>query len=179
MTIVSLAGTAKTICSHPGESYTPSFMKKEGVVLALDLGRTSGWAVWNGVRIESGIVTFELKRGESSGMRFILFNSWLEDMISNIAPSLVVYEMAHHRGGYATELLLGLVTRVQEMCARFRIDYTSVHSATLKKKATGSGRASKEEMIKAAELLVNRKVLDDNEADAVMLVKVAISDGLV
>jgi len=177
MAIVDLKGRI-TVSSSSKESYSSTFMTRPGVALSLDLGRTSGWAVWDGVRIESGTVTFELKRGESTGMRFILFNRWLEGMIQNVAPSLVVYEMAHHRGGYATEFLLGLVTRVQEICARFRIDCTSIHSATLKKKATGSGKASKEEMIAAAEATLGRKVLDDNEADAVMLVKVAVSDGL-
>jgi len=113
-------------------------------------------------------------------MRYIIFSRWLEDMLTTVAPALVVYEMAHHRGGYATELLLGMVTRVQEFCTRYGIDYTSIHSAILKKTATGKGKASKEQMIEVAEGIVGRKVLDDNEADAILLIRAAkVSVGVV
>jgi Holliday junction resolvasome RuvABC endonuclease subunit len=77
--------------------------------------------------------------------------------------------MAHHRGGFATELLVGLVTRVQECCAAWEVEYTKVHSQTLKKFITGTGRAEKAAVIEAVNKKFGITVVDDNEADALAL----------
>lgn len=57
------------------------------------------------------------------------------------------------------------------VCASKNIEYSSVHSATLKKFATGSGRANKEDMMRAATLWSGRVIDDDNEADSLLLLK--------
>ena len=49
-------------------------------VLALDLATKTGWALWDGARIESGVQDFTPQRGDSPGMRYHLFNRWLTDM---------------------------------------------------------------------------------------------------
>lgn len=139
-------------------------------ILALDLASITGWAsAQDSQRVESGIVEFALKRGESPGMRFIRFNAWLREMLTNLAPDLVIYEQAHHRGGVATELCVGLVTRVQEMCSERGINYEKLHSATLKKFAVGKGNAKKGVMLQAAREKWGQQVQDDNEADALWL----------
>ena len=135
-------------------------------ILAIDPGTHSGWAYWDGQHLESGVQVFDLKRGESPGMRFLMFRSWLYKFPQ---PDLYIYEQAHHRGGAATELLLGMTTRIQEQAAEVGRDYVSIHSATLKKWSTGSGRASKQDMIDAAEDRRGLDVHDDNEADAILL----------
>ena len=139
-------------------------------IVAFDFGSRTGWAALKDGHIESGVQVFELSRGESQGMRFIRFRRWLEEILGLIQPGLCVYEAAHHRGGHATELLVGMTTRLQEACAEKGIEYAAVHSATLKKFATGSGRADKLVMMKrAAVLFPGRKIEDDNEADALLL----------
>jgi len=143
-------------------------------ILAFDFGSRTGWAALRDGHIESGVQVFDLSRGESPGMRFIRFRRWLEELLTLIGPGLCVYEAAHHRGGYATELLVGMTTRLQETCAERGIEYTAVHSATLKKFATGSGRADKSAMVKrAAERFPDRRIADDNEADALLLLECA------
>ena len=146
-------------------------------ILSFDFGCKTGWASFDGNRIESGVQEFVLGRGESPGMRFLRFGVWIESMINLIKPEVCVYEMAHHRGGYATELLIGFVTRVQEKCAVYGVEYMPVHSATLKKVATGSGRAGKEAMIKAANKFLSFwggvVVTSDDEADAICLLEYA------
>jgi len=87
-------------------------------------------------------------------MRFIMFRSWLVKMMQVVEPQLLVYEQCHHRGGAATQVLVGLETLVLELCARYKVEHAGVHTATLKKWATGSGRASKEDMKGAAERLL-------------------------
>lgn len=138
-------------------------------VMTFDLGTHCGWSTLLDGWINSGTQTFDLKRGESPGMRYIRFNAFLEELFNLIQPEMVAYEMAHHRGGFATELLLGMVTRVQEVCARHEVPYTSVHSATLKKHITGSGRGEKQQVIDAVSKVFGFVPKDDNEADALAI----------
>ena len=155
-------------------------------ILALDCGLSTGFAVYFGDmkgRIESGVQTFKAQRGESPGIRFLYFRTWIERMINRIKPDLVVYEMSIRRGGAATELQIGMTTRVQEMCSVLKTDYTKVNLSTVKKYATGSGRASKQDMIKAANELFksqkriqDREITSDDEADAIMILAWAVNE---
>ena len=113
-------------------------------IAALDFGTRTGWAALSDGHVESGVQTFDLARGESPGMRFIRFRRWLEEILALTQPGLCVYEQAHHRGGHATELLVGMATRLQEACAEKGIEYTAVHSATLKKVSCGSADAARD-----------------------------------
>lgn len=142
-------------------------------ILAIDCGSRCGFASLMNGRTESGVIEFALKRGESPGMRFILFNSWLHRILDLIKPDLVVYEMAHQRGGFATEILIGMVTRIQEECLKKEIEYTSIHSMTLKKFATGSGKANKEIMLEKAKEKFKEGIEDHNEADALWMLEYA------
>ena len=138
-------------------------------ILALDLGTKTGWAfgdMGDLGRIYSGTQDFSLKRGESPGIRLLNFDKWVYEMLAKHKPKMVGYEMPHHRGGHATQLLLGMLGVLHVACTKAGIEYASVHSATLKKSATGSGRASKEEMIRIAAIKFSREIIDDNEADA-------------
>ena len=68
---------------------------------------------------------------------------------------------------------VGMVTRIQEECEIRDLKYTPIHSATLKKFATGSGRASKEAMLEIARDRWGVHIADDNEADALWLMEYA------
>lgn len=135
-------------------------------ISAFDLGTKLGWATDVTGRLEWGEQDFSLKRGESPGMRFHAFNQWLFEIAGGremsmwsvfsgenhpehkepfqTAPELIVYELPHLRGGAATDVLVGFATRIHEYCAVWSkcrpMDYAAVHSATLKKFATGNGR---------------------------------------
>ncbi len=137
-------------------------------ILALDLATSTGWALCMADgHIESGVQIFDLKRGESPGMRFIRFRKWLNFMVAGFSEGdLVAFEQAHHRGGAATQLAVGLSTRVLEICAERSLEHTSVHSATLKKFVTGVGNASKEWMLKEARRLYGPDIESHDEADA-------------
>lgn len=146
----------------------------EKVILSLDTAQLTGWCLIKGSKIiESGVQDLSKTRGESNGMLFLKFRHWLEKILKENNVNLVIYEQSHHRGGAATEIGVNLTGRVQEICAEYQIEYTALHSGTLKKHSTGSGAASKEDMIEAAEKILNRAPLDSNEADAVMLAKYA------
>ena len=152
------------------------------MILALDCATRTGWCLWdNGRVLESGTEDFSKKRGESNGSMFLRFRHWLHDTIIKNDVTFCIYEQSHHRGGAATEIGVNLTGRVQECCAELKIEYATIHSATLKKFATGSGKASKSQMVERAETLMQNagridKVdskMDDNEADAIMMAKYA------
>mgnify|MGYP001594289900 CR=1 FL=1 len=157
-------------------------------VLALDLGSKTGWALVESGRIESGVQVFDVKRGESPGMRYVRFRRWLGEQGLSFGNKvfvprveLIVYEQVHHRGGAATEVASGFSTRVQEFCAEHGIEHAAIHSATLKKFATGKGNADKGEMFHAAVAkgwlsVADPATRDDNEVDALCLLRYALAE---
>lgn len=150
-------------------------------ILAVDPGSRLGWALSLGGVRESGVEDFSLRRGESPGARYLRLRRWLAE-IDDLAQrtterhlELIVYEAAHHRGGAATEVACGFTTRLQEHAAATDgCECVSVHTATLKKRTTGNGRASKDDMIAAARERWKCEPADDNEADALCLLAFAI-----
>lgn len=146
-------------------------------ILALDLATKTGWALirpgWD--KPESGVQDFSLKRGESPGMRFLRFRKWLMDMRMH-SPELYVYEQPHYRGGAPTQVCVGLESILLEEVARVSANHVSVHSKTLKKFATGKGNASKAMMERAANKRWNTVVIDDNHADALMILAWAMEE---
>lgn len=139
-------------------------------ILALDPATKTGWCLWSvdsGHIIESGVQDFTKRRGETNGLLFLRFRKWLSDMMPDVG--LLAYERAHFRGGAATEIGVGLQTRIQEAAAEHGIEAAPVHTGTIKKWATGHGNASKEEMMARAVAYLGREPLDDNEADAVII----------
>ena len=157
-------------------------------ILALDCATKTGWAICERGKIgESGVQEFALQRGESNGMRFLRFTRWLAGMADPacVPPplriDLIAFEAAHHRGGAATEICVGMTTRAQELAANIKAECLPVHTGRLKKWATGNGAASKDAMIREASKRwddwgVENPILDDNHADAILLALYAWSE---
>ncbi len=139
-------------------------------ILALDTATKTGWAiVVDGKVVESGMQDFSKRRGEGNGILFLRFGVWLHEIAGLYPIDLIAYEQAHFRGGAATEIGVGLQTRVQEKAAHFEIEAVGIHTGTLKKWATGHGKAEKEKMVEAANRYSPTIITDDNQADAVLL----------
>jgi len=137
-------------------------------ILGFDCATNTGWAVLEDEKIvESGVQSFVKKRGQSNGILFLKFRAWVVELIAMVKPDVIVFEQAHFRGGAATEICVGLQTRVQEAAEEAKIDYMPVTTSQVKKALLGKGRGSKEEMIAAAELILGRAPQTDDEADAV------------
>ncbi|MBW1812153.1 MAG: hypothetical protein JRJ39_00395 [Deltaproteobacteria bacterium] len=149
-------------------------MSKSITIMALDLGRQTGWSVLQNEVITLGTENFPLVRGESPGMLYLRFGGWLEKMYDIMMQQLgmVIYEQAHHRGGAATQVGVGLQTKVMEFCAKYEIECMTVHTATLKKFSTGNGAAGKETMIEAAKAK-GQSPQNDDEADAFLMLEYA------
>ena len=150
--------------------------------LALDMGSRCGWAIGKAAeqgsgQVCSGVWDIAPRRGESPGMRYLHLRAHLQ-RVRAAYPDLaaVFYEQAHHRGGAATEYAVGCVATVQAWCAEHGLEHAAVHSATIKKHATGKGNAPKDAVMGA----MRRRGFtpaDDNEADALALLDWAFAQG--
>jgi len=88
---------------------------------------------------------------------------------------IIIYESAHHRGGHATACAYGFISVVERVAATYGFETMTVHTSTLKKFATGSGRANKNDMIAAAKAK-GWNPQDDDEADAQHLLDYAVEE---
>ena len=143
------------------------------MVLGLDLATKSGWCLmdYNGKVVASGVQDFSKRRGESNGLMFLRFRNWLYGNFNQGfgPPSIVAYERAHMRGGAATEICVGFQTHAQSFAADMGAEMAPVPTTTLKKWATGHGKADKSAMMYRAASFIGRDPIDDNEADAILV----------
>ena len=138
-------------------------------ILALDMATLTGFAVIiDGVVCESGEWDFGRVDGEHYGHMF----RKLEDNLSKYDLynlDTVAYEMAHHRAGPATRIGVGMNAVVLMYAAKHNINLCSAHTATLKKWATGNGKAKKPAIMAWASEKTERDIIHDNEADAILV----------
>lgn len=145
-------------------------------IIALDCGTLTGYATCINGKIESGMQDFSKRRGESNGILFMRFNKWLREL-KNLCGSIdvVAYEQAHNRGGYATEIGNGLTTRVEEFAVEIGAEYMSVHTGTLKKFITGSGKGDKALIVAWFKRKTGRMPVSDDESDALAILYYTLS----
>lgn len=115
-------------------------------LVALDMATKAGWAVRKpDGTVESGQREFPRARGETEGAQFLRFRAFLRSLLIKVdAPGpkpVLAFERPHHRGGAATDLAAGFRAVLLEEAASFKLDVMTVASTTLKKHATGCGKA--------------------------------------
>lgn len=145
-------------------------------ILAIDLGTTTGWALMAQGHINSGSKSFKPQRFEGGGMRYLRFKRWLTEIKNSVDTIEAVYfeEVRRHLGVDAAHAYGGFLATLTAWCEHHQIPYSGVPVGTIKKFATGRGNASKNEMIKAAWKLTEVFPVDDNEADAIHLLRYAL-----
>lgn len=141
------------------------------VVLALDLGTTTGWALrGQDGGIISGTMTFRPSRFEGGGMRYLRFRGWLGElaMLTGGLARIAFEEVRAHAGTDAAHIYGGFLGHLSAWCEERGIAYEGVPVATIKRFATGRGNADKVAMIAAMQAR-GFAPADDNEADAIAL----------
>lgn len=144
-------------------------------VLALDLARKTGWAFRDG----DGLLTYNVREfdppGACPGGYYSAFGDWFSDMITDLAPGFVAIEKPVVGVGIkATEHALSFGAIAQFVCYRRGVPITRVYPTTIKKHTTGSGRASKADVIAWARSR-GWSPQDDNVADALALLDYVLS----
>lgn len=116
------------------------------IVLALDVGTSTGWAARDGRgAVTSGRERFDVRRNESTGMRVLRFRAWLRETLDLLRPALVVYERPvlhrkQHKGQpVGFQLEAALILELEDR----GIEYTAPTAAEVKRAATGKGNAGK------------------------------------
>ena len=145
------------------------------VVLAIDLGTTTGWALRSkDGQIAHGFASFKPQRFEGGGMRYLRFKRWLTEIKALATDIHAVYfeEVRRHAGVDAAHVYGGLMATLTTWCEHHNIAYQGVPVGTIKKHATGKGNAGKDEMIASVQARGHQPA-DDNEADAIALVYLA------
>ncbi|WP_336277114.1 crossover junction endodeoxyribonuclease RuvC [Bartonella sp. CB178] len=140
-------------------------------ILCLDLGTKTGWAICGADNhIISGTVSFQPRRFEGGGMRYLRFKQWLTEimMVASKIESVYFEEVRRHVGTDAAHIYGGLLATLTAWCEDHTIPYEGIPVGTIKKAMTGKGNASKEEMIRAMHAK-GHAPCDDNEADALAI----------
>lgn len=144
------------------------------MLLSLDLGTTTGWAVCSKAGINSGIQRFHNDRFSGGGMRYLKFQKWLDGMPR---PGQVVFEeVRRHRGTTAAHVYGGFMAVLTQWCEKHGIPYAGVPVGTIKKSWTNNGNSGKKKMIDEAKKR-GFNPTDDNEADALALLHYWINEG--
>ena len=146
------------------------------IVLALDLGTTTGWALQPMTgQIAHGWMSLKGGRYEGGGMRYLRFSRWLHELYTSTGDISAVYfeEVRRHASTDSAHVYGGLMATLTAWCESRNIPYQGVPVGTIKKHATGRGNADKAAMVAAMQLL-GHPVTDDNEADALALLHWAL-----
>ncbi len=146
------------------------------VMLALDLGTTTGWALRSADRtVVSGTVSFRPSRYNGGGMRFVRFRGWLDQLGEDAGALTEIYfeEVRRHVGTDAAHLYGGFLATLTAWAEQRGIAYRGVPASTIKRHVTGKGNADKAAVI-ATVRAKGFGPADDNEADALALLLWAI-----
>lgn len=160
--------------------------RRPGVVLALDLGTKLGFALGEAtsqgeMRYRSGMAKFADDESDHPGQRWIRLWSHLDKLHEEYGP-VAVAVLEDFVGGLRTAdsgkqfssrapIVYGSLRSIVEAWAcNWKIPVLTVNPSTLKKAATGNGRAKKPEMRAAAARRWSIvEVADDNHADALCI----------
>jgi Holliday junction resolvasome RuvABC endonuclease subunit len=138
-------------------------------IIAFDLGRNFAWASnWRGrCNTHSLVLEGERAHRQSQLLTYLLSNhAGLGDL------DVAVYETPFARGRDATRSLWGIAGIIEACATHAGLPVVDVAVPTIKKFATGHGKASKMDMIAAAQRM-GYKGNNEHEADAVCLLRYA------
>lgn len=139
--------------------------------IALDLSTKTGYAHTDGT---SGL--YLLPDGPN-GKRWAAFYVWLLDFLKAHPVEWIACEASLHQPGNGARVANALHTMVECIAAVYGVAYKTYAASTIKKHATGSGRADKAMMWQAA---VARGITwtpeSDDVVDAIWLLDLALND---
>lgn len=164
--------------AHVSLTPTPMITPLPGapVILALDLGTTTGWALRaaDGL-ITSGTVSFRPSRYDGGGMRYLRFRAWLDSLAVDVGrPGAIHFEeVRRHAGTDAAHIFGGLLATLTAWAEMHSVPYQGVPVGTIKRHVAAKGNADKAAVM-AAVRARGFTPADDNEADAIAILLWAI-----
>lgn len=145
-------------------------------ILALDPATKCGWAMSNYGVITYGVKSFAQKTGMSH-LKFAAFHEWLSGKVPfSLDMTYVRSESPFVQRLNVAEILYGFKAIMRVHCSHQGHDLEFMSPSTLKLKATGYGRAKKARMMEVASEFVGDDITNDDEGDALCLLKVAMEE---
>jgi hypothetical protein len=174
--------TLRTVCSETSDirmpaAAAPQVRLQHRVILALDLGQTTGWAArGRDGMITHGTAQFRPGRFEGGGMACLRFRGWLKELDASLdrIDCVVVEEVRGQGGTSAAQIFGGFLAHLIAWAKDNKTPYEGVPADTIKRHMTGKGNASKEKVI-AAVKAKGFSPVDDNDAGALALLDWAIT----
>ena len=148
-------------------------------ILALDLGTKCGFCVRSRAgQIIHGTADFTPRASWSPGQKWQRFRSWLTGLVLEQNVTKIAFEdvKRHALGAVLAAHAYGGFRAMLEMVAdQHRVALQPFGVGQIKQHWTGNGAAKKEDMIAQAKIRGFR-VVDDNDADAIAILHIALSD---
>lgn len=128
-------------------------------ILGIDHGTRTGYALLDNCELTKyGSVNI---RGDLLGKKLIDFTNKMKIIINYSKPDLIVLEKPNHRRNTKTTILLdGYYCVLNILAAEKKIDVMSVHPTSMKKVITGTGKASKDDVVQRIADNFNLKLKD-------------------
>jgi len=146
-------------------------------LLALDLGNTTGFAIFkNGEYVCSGHQKWD-KHKEPYGVRYRAFHEWLKTVILAYDIDTVAYEEVHRfMSSRAAAVYNGYMTVVVMVCSSMEVDTVGYPPTSVKFVVTGNGHADKKEVRQNVEKILNIDTAIEDESDAIAVAICVIAD---
>lgn len=143
-------------------------------LIALDIATKTGWASSSDGNISSGVWNLSISGDESNGIRLKKLWNKLNTTHETQTIKYVVYEQPSNLRGHAQRILPALQGVVELWCVLNGILHRSFSPTEIKKHATGSGKANKNEMIMAAiKKWPDMEIVSPDQVDALFLLDLA------
>lgn len=136
-----------------------------GRVLALDCGRTVGWALYDPSRDLMRCGSADFRRADDIGKLTARFQDWLVSLCIREHPALLSMERPFGNARFTNQEPVVLVGVGHAVAYRRGIPRSEFTASALKKGVAGSGKASKREVIEAVRRF-GFAPTNDHEADA-------------
>jgi len=111
-----------------------------------------------------GPITFSIKPIKEPTLGYYIRK--IRELVDEYDPDYIAWEEAYVRNYTSARLQFGIAGIIQGYAERRKSTMIAIHPSSIKKRATGNGRASKDEVVKAAKEIAPCLIHDDNEADA-------------
>jgi Holliday junction resolvasome RuvABC endonuclease subunit len=115
-------------------------------------------------------MSFRPSRYEGGGMRYLRFESWLNELARRAGQIETVHfeEVRRHAGTDAAHIYGGFLAHLSSWCEAEMIGYQGVPVGTIKRFIAGKGNADKQAVMSAVRAR-GFSPADDNEADALAI----------
>jgi len=143
------------------------------MILGLDLATSTGFCYGDGASLPVVGTCRMPQTGEEVGPFLFHFETWLEETIEAVRPTMIIFEAPIIRSDgshiMTVRKLTGLAALVELVAHKRGVEVLETHISTVKRTLTGKGNAEKHEMIffaRKAGIVISAGFEGQDEADA-------------